>query len=243
MTGRIGIDVLAVALCRTQRQHSWARCCNVLDHDVEVELLRHGGIRPGRWPVAGGTLECQARGRIAGGDHDPVAVTVCHRQAQQGGVEPGEGTGVWAIQDHMVHPSDHAADHARHGEAAERRASASRSAGELAAAAPGPAGHRPAAASRNCPSSGRSAAQAWPPAWPAPHSRLPAGRSYGLALRAGPAAPDVATSHTQPRAQDQHNHDQNARTDALPACRAPPIRSAASARYQQPECLQWSSLL
>jgi hypothetical protein len=88
VTRRIGIDGVAIELYRTQRQHSPACGGNVLDHDVEVKLLRYCGIGPGRRLVTGGKLEGQARGRITGGDHHPV-----------------------------VHPPDHAADHARFGPA------------------------------------------------------------------------------------------------------------------------------
>ena len=120
MADRISIDVLTVEFYRPQRQHPWACGCHVLDHDVEVELLWHCGIGPGRWLVTGSTLECQARRRIVGGDYGPVVITVCHRQSQQRGVERGEGSRVRAVQNHMVHPSDHAADHARHGVAVRR---------------------------------------------------------------------------------------------------------------------------
>jgi len=115
VTCRIGIDVVAIELYRTQRQHSRSRRCNVLDHDVKVKLLRYCGIGPGGRLVTWGKLECQTRGRIAGGEHHPVVVTVRHPQPEQRGVKRGQVRGVWAVQDHMVHPPDHAADHARHG--------------------------------------------------------------------------------------------------------------------------------
>jgi hypothetical protein len=79
MTCGIGIDILTVELCGTQRQYSRACGCWVFDHDVEVELLGHCRIWPSRRLVTGGTLECQARGCVAGGDHNPVVVAVCHR--------------------------------------------------------------------------------------------------------------------------------------------------------------------
>ena len=71
MARRIGIDVLAVEPDRAQRQHPRPRGCNVLHHVVQVKLLRHGGIGPGRRPVTRRTLERQARGSITGGDHHP----------------------------------------------------------------------------------------------------------------------------------------------------------------------------
>jgi hypothetical protein len=80
MARRIGVDVFAVKFLRAQREHSWGSGCDVLDHDVEVELLGYGGIGPGRELITWRTLECQARRRVVGGDHNPVVVAVCHRQ-------------------------------------------------------------------------------------------------------------------------------------------------------------------
>lgn len=93
----ISVDVLAIELGRTQRQQLGTRSCNVLDHDVQVDLLGHRRSGPGGWRVIWSTLECQARRRVAGGGHNPIVVTVCHRQPQQRGVERGQGIGVWAV--------------------------------------------------------------------------------------------------------------------------------------------------
>jgi len=62
VTGRVGVDVLAVELHRAQRQDVRAGSGHVLDHDVEVDLLGHAGVRPGRRTVVGGELEREARG-------------------------------------------------------------------------------------------------------------------------------------------------------------------------------------
>jgi hypothetical protein len=89
VTRGVGIDVLAVEFCRAQCHHSLASGGGILDHDVEVDLLRYRGIRPGRWLVTRSKLERQAGGRIAGGDDNPVGATVCNRQPEQGRVEGG----------------------------------------------------------------------------------------------------------------------------------------------------------
>ena len=55
MTGWIGVDAVAVELRRAEREDTRARDRHVLHHDVEVKLLRHGGVRPRpgrRWPGA-----------------------------------------------------------------------------------------------------------------------------------------------------------------------------------------------
>jgi hypothetical protein len=107
---RVGVDVLAVELCRAQRQHLRSRRRWVLDHDVEVDLLGHCRIWPGRSAVTGGALECQARGCGVRSDHHPVIVLVGHRQAEQRRVERRESCRVRAVEDYMVHSADHAAD-------------------------------------------------------------------------------------------------------------------------------------
>jgi hypothetical protein len=80
---RIGINVLAIELHRTQRQHPRSRGSGIFHHDVQVKLLRHCRIRPGPRQVTRRTLERQARGYITGSDHQPVVITIDHRQPQQ----------------------------------------------------------------------------------------------------------------------------------------------------------------
>jgi hypothetical protein len=80
---RIGINVLAIELHRTQRQHPRSRGSGIFHHDVQVNLLRHCRIRPGRRQVTRRTLERQARGYITGSDLQPVVITIGHRQLQQ----------------------------------------------------------------------------------------------------------------------------------------------------------------
>lgn len=46
VAGRVGEHVVTGEPRRTEREHSRRRVVHGLDHDVEVDLLRHGGIRP-----------------------------------------------------------------------------------------------------------------------------------------------------------------------------------------------------
>jgi hypothetical protein len=57
MTRRIGVDVIAVELRRAEGKGARAGGGDILDHDVEVDLLGHGRVRPGRRAVAGRELE------------------------------------------------------------------------------------------------------------------------------------------------------------------------------------------
>ena len=48
MPGRISKHSFAVELGRAQTKHVRCRVGDTFDHDVEVHLLRDGGVRPGR---------------------------------------------------------------------------------------------------------------------------------------------------------------------------------------------------
>lgn len=60
MPRRIGEDVRTIQLARPQGQDQRLGGPHVLDHDVEVNLLRDSRIGPGRLAVVGSELECQA---------------------------------------------------------------------------------------------------------------------------------------------------------------------------------------
>jgi hypothetical protein len=113
MARGVGIHVLAVQPGRAECQDARGGGDNVLDHDVEVELLRDSRVGPGRRPVIGSSLECQARRLAVGGDYHPVVASVGNWLAQQPGVERGEHRRVGAVQDHMMQPSGHGTDGAR----------------------------------------------------------------------------------------------------------------------------------
>lgn len=107
MTGGVGIDVFVIEPRRTEFQGARAGRGHVLHHDVQVHLLRHGRIRPRRRPVVARELECQARCRIVGSNHNPVVALIGDRLSQQFGVERRERRRVGAVEHHMVQPSDH----------------------------------------------------------------------------------------------------------------------------------------
>ena len=65
VTCGVGVYVRAVELYRTQGQDSRARGCDVLDHDVEMDLLCYRGVGPGRRLVTRSALECHASDHAA----------------------------------------------------------------------------------------------------------------------------------------------------------------------------------
>lgn len=60
MTGRVGVDVLAVEFPCSEGQYAGPGRGHVFDHDVQVDLLGHGWIRPGGRAVIRGELKGQA---------------------------------------------------------------------------------------------------------------------------------------------------------------------------------------
>jgi hypothetical protein len=107
VTGGVCVDVLAVEFDRAERQDAGTGGSHVLDHDVEMELLRYGRVWPGGRLMAGRELECQPGRLLAAGDHDPVVTAVGDGQSQQLGVERGERGGVGTIENYMMQTSDH----------------------------------------------------------------------------------------------------------------------------------------
>jgi hypothetical protein len=60
----------------SELEDSWPSYGDVVDHDVEVKLLRPLGIRPPRGLVVRGELEGDSRTHIVGGNHDPVVTVI-----------------------------------------------------------------------------------------------------------------------------------------------------------------------
>ena len=94
MTGWVGVDSrLAVyrrQAPRSQGQHARPGGFDVIDHDVEVHLLRPGRVRPpGRLEVRG-QLEADPRGRVAGRHDREVVLLPGDGQPEQPGVERGQ---------------------------------------------------------------------------------------------------------------------------------------------------------
>jgi hypothetical protein len=93
-------------------QNPVGRLRHVVDHDVDVELLREIRVRPPRRPVIGSELEGHAGSAFAGGDDDPVVAQVGDRHPDQLAVERRQLPRVRAVDHHVVHPPDHGlADH------------------------------------------------------------------------------------------------------------------------------------
>ena len=92
-----------------EREHLSLSGVEVVDHDVEVDLLRPVRVQPLRWLVIRGQLEGHARGRVVPRDHYEVRRLVGDRQAEQLGVERGQRGRVGAVDDHVMQPSDHGA--------------------------------------------------------------------------------------------------------------------------------------
>ena len=107
MTRWISVDVIAVELRRAERKDARAGGGHILNHDVEVNLLGHGAVRPGGRAVAGRELERQAGRGVAGGDNHPGVALVGNGLAQQPRVKPGQRGGVGTVEDHVMQASDH----------------------------------------------------------------------------------------------------------------------------------------
>ena len=61
----IGEDILPLQRARAQPEHVLGRGADVLDHDVEVQLLRDRRVRPRGRPVCGCELERQPGGPVS----------------------------------------------------------------------------------------------------------------------------------------------------------------------------------
>jgi hypothetical protein len=103
MPRRVGVHperplaVLRVERGGAEREHPLLGGVHVLDHHVDVELLRVLGGRPLRRYVTGGGLERELRAVGPLEVHPPVAV-VLDRPADELGVEAGEGDGIGTVQ-------------------------------------------------------------------------------------------------------------------------------------------------
>lgn len=111
MTRWVGVDVLTGQPPRAQRQHLRRGGPDVLDHDVEVELLRPLRVRPPRRLVVWRQLKGDSRGGVVLGDHYPVLTAVRDAQAKQLGVESSQRRRVGTVDDHVMKTSDHGAHH------------------------------------------------------------------------------------------------------------------------------------
>jgi hypothetical protein len=103
---RIGEHSVAGQLRGAQGQHAGGGLGHILDHHVQVDLLRHGHLRPGRRAVVRRALEGEPGRAVVVGHHDEVVVGVGDRLAQQAAVERGQGVRIRAVQDDVVQAAD-----------------------------------------------------------------------------------------------------------------------------------------
>jgi len=78
----------------------------VVDHDVEVDLLRPRGVTPHRRHVVRRELERQPAVRGVRGDDDPLRTVEGDRPPEHRGPELREGVRLAGVQRHVVHPAD-----------------------------------------------------------------------------------------------------------------------------------------
>lgn len=108
MARRVRKDVIdSRQLASSQRQHLRYGSVKIVDHHIEVELLRLLGVGPSRRSMVGRRLKGKTGGRVGRRDHDPVRAGVGHRQAEEFGVERGQRRGIRAVDDHVVGAADH----------------------------------------------------------------------------------------------------------------------------------------
>src|ERR1022692_416009 len=117
MTGRIGIHTGAAARRQppgAERHDPGIGRINIVDHDIQVKLLRPARIWPLGRLVARRELERYA-GRCAGcRDHREIVFLPGDRQAGQFRVEGGERGRGGAVDDHVMQAPDHDRDPAMH---------------------------------------------------------------------------------------------------------------------------------
>jgi hypothetical protein len=102
MSGWVSVNVLAVRDANAaDGDNSHLRGVGVLDHHVYVELLPARQVWPRRRSVIGCKLESEAGRVVVLRDDDPVIGLIGNEQSVKFGIEPGEHTGLRAV-DHDV---------------------------------------------------------------------------------------------------------------------------------------------
>ncbi len=111
MTSRIGEYVIATRKpVGAQLEHSAGSFGLVIHHHIEVRLLRPVGVRPPWRPMTRCQLECESGRSFVRRYNEPIITQVGHWQAQEIRIELSEHGWVWAVDDHMVKATNHAAD-------------------------------------------------------------------------------------------------------------------------------------
>jgi hypothetical protein len=108
MPGRI--DENAVTLVRSasaQFEYLGFADGEIVDHDIEMNLLRVGGIWPAGRHEIGRELESESRRGVVARDHDPVVRLEDDWQANKGRVETSQPGGIRTVDDDVVVASNH----------------------------------------------------------------------------------------------------------------------------------------
>src|SRR6185295_5491330 len=111
MPGRVRIYPGAAVPARqppgTERQHARLGGGDVVDHDVEMDLLRPARVGPLRRLEIGRQLESDARGFVVAGDDGKVVFLPGDGQAEKLGIEPRERSRVGTVHDQVGKAADH----------------------------------------------------------------------------------------------------------------------------------------
>ena len=108
MPGQVEEDILARVGASTAQQFDCrTRRNQIVDHDVEVHLLRNPRIGPGRCQVLRSQLKGQPRRGLVVGDHDPVLRPVGDRKPEKLRIELRKAGGVRGVDDDVVHSTEH----------------------------------------------------------------------------------------------------------------------------------------
>src|SRR3954452_11842605 len=85
------------------------RCRNLVDHDIEVSLLRNLWVRPGRRDGLGRELKGDSRRGLIGCNDAEVIASVRDRLSEEERVELREQLRVSAVENHVMQTPDHEA--------------------------------------------------------------------------------------------------------------------------------------
>jgi hypothetical protein len=107
MASRICVHVVTdTESSRSNRARGFVRHLEVVDHDIDVELLRPSRVGPHRWLVVGRKLEGEARRLAVLGNHHPLIGLVGDRQAEELAVDESEHSRIATVDHYVVRSAD-----------------------------------------------------------------------------------------------------------------------------------------
>jgi hypothetical protein len=109
MARRVRVHVVATgqAPC-TKPQHRFLRAVEIVNHHIEVKLLRAGRVRPIRRLMIRGELKSQSRSLGVFRGYDPVLRLIGDGKSQEFRIERCQGYWVGTIDDYVVFATNHA---------------------------------------------------------------------------------------------------------------------------------------